>query len=129
MAEQEEKRWTDAYITTVHTTTNGKTDLYSIRNKAGEAYAYNTLTVSALAIYLMVTSNKNGYPLTICSNSINGNPLPRGMSRRTYSRAMTELKENGFMVKDDKGDFWHFYDIPTIDVESIEKVVVEKAGT
>ena len=106
-------RWTGAYPAEVAKTERySKGEFYFLRNKAGEAYAYNTLGVNALAIYLMVTSNKDRYRLTIASTGINGNPLPRGMSRSSFTRAIQELKECGFMILDESGNYWHFYDIP-----------------
>ncbi len=106
-------KWTGAYPAEVAKTERyAKGELYSIRSRAGEAYACNTLGVNALAIYLVVTSNKDRYRLTIASTGINGQPLPRGMSRSSFTRAIQELKESGFMILDESGNYWHFYDMP-----------------
>ena len=79
---------------------------------SGEAYAANVLGDKALRIYLMITANKDGYQCLVSSIGISGKPLPKGMSRSSFTRALNELIENGFMVKRDGCEIWDFYDTP-----------------
>lgn len=95
--------------------------MISIRSKRGETIAINNLSDKALRIYLMLTSNADGFETTMSSNGIAGQPLPLGMSRSSYTRAIAELKENGFLVKRKDSSWWDFYDIPKED----EKLMIQ----
>ena len=96
MPERQEK----AYMVRNHIQQKGsKQNLVAIRSKEGEAYAVNTLGDKALRIYLTLTANKDGFTCLVSNTQIAGKPLPKGMSRSTYTRAMKELEENGFLVK------------------------------
>ena len=122
-----ESRQTGAYVCKVDNHQQGtKQKLVVIRSKEGEEIAYNTLGDKALRIYLLITSNKNGFQLTMNSKGIGGKPLPLNMSRSSYTRAVKELIDNGFLTKaDDRGDLWIFHDYP----ESIEEemnIIVDK---
>lgn len=120
------KRQTGAYICKVDNHQQGtKQNLVSIRSKEGEEIAYNTLGDKALRIYLLVTSNKNGFQLTMNSNGIGGKPLPLGMSRSSYTRAVKELIDNGFLTKAGQGDLWVFHDYP-VATEDINIIVDKK---
>ena len=112
-----EERQTGAYVIQNHVCEkkyDGSTDtLYSKRNKEGEKAAIYTLSDKALRIYLILTSNKDGYQLTMSSTQIGGEPLPFGMSRSSYTRAIKELKDAGFLVKrPGSANQWDFYDVP-----------------
>lgn len=112
---------TGAYVVQNHTLQSGsREELVSIRSKLGEEIAYNTLGDKALRIYLMLSSNRDGFQCLMSSNEIAGKPLPMGMSRATFTRAVTELKDNGFLIKRKDEDVWDFYDKPPIDGMLVE---------
>lgn len=116
------QRQQGAYLITNHTQQRGsKENLISIRSQKGEEIAYNYLGDKALRIYLMLTSNANGYQLLMSSTQIGGKPLPQGMSRSSFTRAIKELKDYGFLVKRDEEDIWDFYDTP----KEMEEMLVE----
>jgi len=46
----------------------------------------------------MLSANANGFKCLMNSNSIAGKPLPMNMSRSSFTRAVKELKDNGFLV-------------------------------
>ena len=118
---------TGAYICQVDNHQQGsKQNLVSIRSKKGEEIAYNILSDKALRIYLMVTSNKKGFQLTMSSTQIGGKPLPpqKNMSRSSFTRAISQLKEKGFLTKKDNSSVWVFHDYPV--AEEQIKVIVDK---
>lgn len=107
------ERQSGGYIVENHTQQSGsKESLIVIRSKDGEAIAYNTLSDKALRIYLMLSANANGFKCLMNSNSIAGKPLPMNMSRSSFTRAVKELKDNGFLVQRKDEDTWDFYDFP-----------------
>lgn len=111
-----------AYHITNHTQQKGSKDnLIVIRSQKGEEIAYNVLGDKALRIYLMLTANANGFTCLMSSNQIGGKPLPQGMSRSSFTRAIRELKDNGFLVKREDEDKWDFYDTP----KDAEEMLVE----
>lgn len=70
------------------------------------------LSPSALKIYLYVTSNANNYHFLLCSKDITEKI---GISRRTYTSAIADLIDNGFLIKrTDGSEVWDFYDNPPI---------------
>lgn len=116
-----ETKQNGAYVVKNHTQQQGsKENLIVIRSKRGEEIAFNTLGDKALRIYLMLTSNANGFQCLVSSNGIAGKPLPLNMSRATFTRAINELKENGFLIKREGQDVWDFYDIPKVEEMKIE---------
>lgn len=111
-----------AYMVQNHTQQKGSKDnLIVIRSKRGEELAYNVLGDKALRLYLMLTSNANGYQLFMSSTQVGGKPLPQGMSRSSFTRAVKELKDNGFLVKRENEDIWDFYDVP----KEADKMLIE----
>jgi len=115
-------RQTGAYQTTVKTQEKGSKDnLLSIRSQQGERIAMKTLTPSALKIYLFVTANANNYHFLLTSNDVTAE---LGISRRTYTSAIKELIDNGFLIKRADSEVWDFYDNPPV-TESIAVNVVK----
>lgn len=118
-------RQTGAYVCQVDNHQQGsRQNLVTIRSKQGEEIAYNTLSDKALRIYLLVTSNKKGFQLTMSSTQIGGKPLPMNMSRPTFTRAVSQLKEKGFLTQKDNSPIWVFHDYPV--AEEQIKVIVDK---
>lgn len=118
-------RQSGAYICQVDNHQQGsRQNLVTIRSKQGEEIAYNTLSDKALRIYLLVTSNKKGFQLTMSSTQIGGKPLPMNMSRSTFTRAVAQLKEKGFLTQKDDSAIWVFHDYPVAEEEI--KVIVDK---
>lgn len=118
-------RQTGAYICQVDNHQQGsRQNLVTIRSKQGEEIAYNTLSDKALRIYLLVTSNKKGFQLTMSSTQIGGKPLPQNMSRSSFTRAIKQLKQKGFLTQRDGSPVWVFHDYPVIEEEI--KVIVDK---
>lgn len=118
-------RQTGAYVCQVDNHQQGsRQNLVTIRSKQGEEIAYNTLSDKALRIYLLVTSNKKGFQLTMSSTQIGGKPLPMNMSRATFSRAVKQLKQKGFLTQKDGSPIWVFHDFPVAEEEI--KVIVDK---
>lgn len=119
------ERQTTAYMVQNHTQERGsKENLIVIRSKEGEKIAYNSLGHSALKLYLALSSNRNGFTCIVSSTGIAGQPLPGKnqededgnvefipMSRSTFTRAIKELQDYGFLVPSDNGR-WDFYDKP-----------------
>lgn len=120
-------RQTGAYICQVDNHQKGSREqLVTIRSKQGEEIAYNTLSDKALRIYLLVTSNKKGFRLTMSSTQIGGKPLPQNMSRSSFTRAIKDLQEHGFLTRADDGtNLWVFHDYP-VAVEEEMEVIVDK---
>ena len=65
-----------------------------------------TLTYSAFKIYLYFASNKNGYSFALSYETIN--ELIH-MNRKTYDKAIKELKDFGYL-RQVKGSDWIFSD-------------------
>lgn len=112
-----EKRQTGAYQTVIKKQEKAQDKkLISIRSMDGERIAYKNLGLPALQIYLYMTRNRNGYPCLIWSNDI---IEEMGFSRPTYTRAIKELKEKGFLVKrDDDSEKWEFHDTPVFPIKN-----------
>lgn len=119
-------RQTSAYICQVDNHQKGSREqLVSIRSKQGEEIAYNTLGDKALRIYLLVTSNKKGFRLTMSSTQIGGKPLPMNMSRASFTRAIKDLQDHGFLTRAEDGtNLWVFHDYPVVEEEM--EVIVDK---
>lgn len=119
-----ETRQTGAYQTTVRTQQSGsKESLLSIRSQKGERLAMQVLSPSALKIYLYVTSNANNYHFLLWSKDVTEK---LGISRRTYTSAIADLIDNGFLIKRrDGSEVWDFYDNPPIE-ESMQINVVKE---
>lgn len=117
------ERQQGGYQTTVRTQERGsKENLLSIRSQQGEKIAMKSLSPSALKIYLFVTANANGYHFLLTSNGV---IAELGFSRRTYTSAMKELIDQGFLIKrEDGSEVWDFYDNPPVK-ESISVNVVK----
>lgn len=64
------------------------------------------LTYSAFKIYLYIASNKNGYSFALSYETIN-ELIP--MNRKTYDKAVKELKDCGYL-RQVKGSAWSFSD-------------------
>ena len=107
------ERQQGAYQTTVRTQEKGsRENLLSIRSQQGEKIAMMRLGQNALKIYLLVTSNANGYHFLITSNNVTEE---LGFSRSTYTRAIKELIDEGFLIKrTDGSEVWEFYDNPPV---------------
>ena len=119
-----DERQTGAQLTPVRTQEKGtKSSLLSIRSQEGEKIAYNRLSPGALKIYLNVTANANGFHFPMTSNKLT---QQCGISKRTYTRAVKELIDEGFLVKrDDGSEEWEFHDKP--EVQEVYSVTVVKA--
>lgn len=113
----DEKRQDKAYLINANIQQKGtKDNLVSIRSKEGERIAYMTLGDKALRLYLLITSNKSGCQMVLSSNGLyvgsNTTDLPK-MCRKTFSNAVKELKDNGFLVRNPNvKDGWIFRDKP-----------------
>ena len=98
-------------------------EFVSVRSMEGQKIAYCTLSNNALRIYLMITAHSNTYSFTMGSETFNGKEWPFVISRSTYSRAIKELKDNGYLIKRDNSQIWDFYDYPQLQDETINVVV------
>lgn len=109
----DESRQTGAYQVQVNKQTKGtKNDLVSMRSMNGERYAMKVLSPSALKIYLYVTGNENNWHFLLYSKKVQED---LGIARRTFTSAIADLIDNGFLVKrtDGSGE-WIFYDNPPV---------------
>ena len=75
-------------------------------NNANWHIACANLTYSAFKIYLYIASNKNGYSFALSYETIN-ELIP--MNRKTYDKAIKELKDCGYL-RQVKGSAWSFSD-------------------
>ena len=75
-------------------------------NNANWQVACANLTYSAFKIYLYFASNKNGYSFALSYETVN-DVIP--MNRKTYDKAIKELKDCGFLYNI-KGNVWSFSD-------------------
>lgn len=98
--------------------------LVAVRWQQAERIAINTLTHSALKLWMAVTQNADGFVFGLS---------PAYMAEEfalpiaSYKRAVKELQEKGYMVaKEGKKNSFIFYDIPPIE-EEIE-IEVRKRG-
>ena len=125
----DEKRQDKPYLINADIQQKGtKDNLVSIRSKEGERIAYTTLGDKALRLYLLITSNKDGVQMILSSNGLyigtTTQDLPK-MCRKTFTNAIKELKDNGFLVKNPNvKDGWIFKDKPE-EVEPIN-ITLEK---
>lgn len=79
-------------------------DFLQIKNDAWHA-ASSILTYSAFKLYLYFASNKNGYSFALSYEAVN-ELIP--MNRRTYEKAIKELKDDGYLTQV-SGNNWHFH--------------------
>lgn len=103
------------YIIRVHKNTKSTSGTYAIRDKWGEDYAMNTLSCSALALYLKISQFPSGQIVIISSKSIREEdgedvPLPRRMDIVSVGAAVVELQQAGFLKKSKDGKSWAFFD-------------------
>ena len=80
-------------------------DFLQIKNTNWQVACFY-LTYSAFKIYLYMASNKDGYTFALSYEDIN-EAVP--MNRKTYDKAIKELKDNGYL-KQVKGNLWRFSD-------------------
>jgi hypothetical protein len=95
-----------------------KDKLIAVRGQKAEQIAARNLTPAALKMWLAVTQNINGYTFALSSKVM----LDEwGISIASYNRAVSELKEKGYMVeKEGKKNSYIFYDIPPAQEIEIE---------
>lgn len=67
-------------------------------------YAAKVLTYSAFKLFLYFASNKNGYSFALSYEDVN-EAIP--MNRKTYDKAVKELKDAGFLYQV-RGNNWTF---------------------
>ena len=79
------------------------------RSLEGERIAIKTLMHSALKIYLYLSSMQNSFAMFLLSAQCQEE---LSISRGAFTRAMKDLKDNGFLIKDKLTPSWHFYDLP-----------------
>lgn len=95
-----------------------KTEIKKARNKEDQEQflqignntwqaACSTLTYSAFKLYLYFTSNKNGYSFALSYEAVNEQ---LSMNRKTYDKAIKELKEYGYL-RQVRGNNWVFNDV------------------
>ena len=82
-----------------------KEDFLQVNNTNWQIACAN-LTYSAFKIYLYIASNKNGYSFALSYETIN-ELIP--MNRKTYDKAIKELKNCGYLYQV-KGSTWNFSD-------------------
>lgn len=82
-----------------------KDDFLQVNNENWQS-ACEILTYSAFKLYLYIISNKNGYSFALSYETVN-ELIP--MSRKTYDKAIKELKDCGYLHQV-KGNVWSFSD-------------------
>lgn len=82
-----------------------KEDFLQVNNANWQCACVN-LTYSAFKVYLYMASNKNGYSFALSYETIN-ELVP--MNRKTYDKAIKELKDCGYL-RQVKGSAWSFSD-------------------
>ena len=101
-----------------------KDKLIAVRGQKAERIAAQTLTHSALKLWMAITQNNNGYIFALSSTAM---AEEWGLPIASYKRAVKELQEKGYMVaKEGKKNSFIFYDIPPVE-ETIEIEVVKTA--
>lgn len=80
-------------------------DFLQIKNMNWQK-ACNNLTYSAFKLYLYMARNQDGYSFALSYEAVNA-LIP--MSRKTYDKAIKELKDNGWLIKVE-GNSWIFKD-------------------
>lgn len=75
-------------------------------NNTNWQVACEKLTYSAFKIYLYMASNQNGYTFALSYEDVNCS-VP--MSRKTYDKAIKELKNQGYL-ENIKDQMWRFSD-------------------
>lgn len=80
-----------------------KEDFLQIKNETWQA-AYQNLSPSAFGLYLYFASNKNGYSFALSYVAVEE---AIGISRKTYEKAIKELKDSGYLTHV-SGNAWHF---------------------
>lgn len=90
----------------------------AIRTQKAERLAAKSLTPTAFKIWLYVTANKNGYTFDLSSADVSD---AYGISVRSYSTALKELEQLGYLQPKVKGKkrYYTFYDIPPEEVITI----------
>ena len=100
-----------------------KEKLIAVRGQSAERIAAQTLTHSALKLWLAITQNNNGYTFALSPAAM---AEQWGLPIASYKRAVKELQEKGYMVaKPDKQNSFIVYDIPPVE-EVIEIEVVKQ---
>ena len=82
-----------------------KEDFLQVNNANWQCACAN-LTYSAFKLYLYMASNKSGYSFALSYETIN-ELVP--MNRKTYDKAIKELKDCGYL-RQVKGSAWSFSD-------------------
>ena len=108
------------YIIRVYKRTTFSNNLYTVRrDRYGEDYAINTLSSSALALYLKISQFPPGQIVIIGAHTIREEdgedvPLPRGMDIVTLGAAVVELEQAGFLRASPAEKVWAFSDSPSL---------------
>lgn len=93
-------------IITVRKSIKDKDDSFLQISNTNWEIACQTLTYSAFKLYLYMSSNKDNYRFALSYENVNSH-IP--MNRKTYDKAVSELKECGYLENTD-GNEWTFYD-------------------
>lgn len=86
-------------------------DVLVIRSREAERLAAKLLKDTAFKVWLYITGNKNEYNFDLSSADVIS---AYGISRRSYSSALKELEEVGYLVPKEQGGtrYYWFYDFP-----------------
>lgn len=87
-------------------------DAFYTGNRKNTNEAYRLLTPSGFGMYMWLLQNQSGYSFDLYSVQAEKD---LGFSARTYDRAISDLKANGYLVKratDAKYQYYDFYDAP-----------------
>ena len=93
-------------IITVKKSIKDKDDNFLQINNISWEVACQTLTYSAFKLYLYIARNKDNYRFALSYEDVNVH-VP--MNRKTYDKAVSELKGCGYL-ENTNGSEWAFYD-------------------
>lgn len=90
-------------------------DNFYVGNCKNTNEAYKRLTKSGFGLYMWFLQNQSGYQFDLYSVKVEKD---LGMSSRTYDRAISDLKENNYLIYKEKINnrlIYEFYDTPQND--------------
>lgn len=107
-------------IATIQKSDAGKENLYTIINLEAFEQAMLNLSFVAFKIYCYVMRNQNEYSFAISKKDITEKC---NISITTYHKGIKELTDGGYLVQT-KGNHYNFYDIPKLQTQPKEEVLV-----
>ena len=112
-------------VITTHKTKSDAEHLYSIDNIEAINKAARELKPTTFKLYVIMNLNQNEYTYALSPKVLNESI---GISGGQYHRAVQELMERGYLIKDDKRkNLYHFYELPAENDTVIPKMVTGSA--